>query len=70
MELTERVGNLEVGMGEVKQRVTNLEGWQRTQNGTLIRLDEKIDKINTFLLVTASSAVLSLVGTVVLLLTK
>lgn len=43
--LTERVGRLEVCVGEVTARVENLEGWQKKQNGTITRVEEKVDKM-------------------------
>ena len=29
----------------VKRDIANLQGWQKTQNGTLQRIDAKIDKL-------------------------
>jgi len=29
----------------MKQDIANLKGWQKTQNGTLQRIDEKIDRL-------------------------
>lgn len=43
--LTDRVGGLEVCVGNVTTRVENLEGWQKKQNGTITRVDEKVDKM-------------------------
>ena len=43
--LTNRVGDLEVHVGEVTARVENLEGWQKKQNGTITRVEEKVDKM-------------------------
>lgn len=30
-------------LGKLEARVTNLEGWQKTQNGHLQRIEEKLD---------------------------
>lgn len=35
-----------IAIARLEERVDNLEGWQKTQNGTLLRLDEKIGKID------------------------
>lgn len=43
--LSGRVGDLEVHVGEVTARVENLEGWQKKQNGTIVRVEEKVDKM-------------------------
>jgi hypothetical protein len=40
-----RVGDLEVCVGRVEERVENLEGWQKKQNGTIVRVEEKVDKM-------------------------
>lgn len=36
---------VEVALGRLDERVHNLEGWQKTQNGTLQRLEERMDRI-------------------------
>ena len=43
--LADRVGELEVGMGKLEQQVTNLAGWQKAQNDTIVRVEEKVDKM-------------------------
>lgn len=41
--IDERVTVLEVGQARLEERVDKLESWQTKQNGTLQRLEEKID---------------------------
>ena len=36
---------LERDVAAMKQDIANLKGWQKTQNGTLQRIDGKIDKL-------------------------
>lgn len=66
-ELTEkeRIAKLEV-------EVENLSGWQKTQNGSLQRIERKIDiKVDTIykiLLGAAGTAALSFLGTIITLL--
>ncbi len=42
--IDERVTVLEVGQARLEERVDKLESWQTKQNGTLQRLEEKIDR--------------------------
>jgi len=51
----------EIAIARLEERVSNLEGWQKTQNGSLIRLEEKIDKLLYLLLTTFLTAFVSLV---------
>jgi len=57
----------------LKEAVRNLEGWQQTQNGALIRLSEeladvndcleaKIDELNSWIRKTLFTTVLTLIG--------
>lgn|GEM_PF-2197240 len=57
--------------GEVatlKADVANLNGWQKNQNGALLRVDSKVDGIYKIMLGTAGTAALSFLGTIVTLL--
>ncbi|HHY44819.1 MAG TPA: hypothetical protein GX512_03810 [Firmicutes bacterium] len=36
---------LERDVAAMKRDIANLQGWQKTQNGTLQRIDAKIDKL-------------------------
>jgi len=48
--------------------VSNLTGWQHTQNGTINRVDAKVDNIYKIMLGTAGTAALSFLGTIITLL--
>jgi len=57
--------------GEVatlKADVANLNGWQKNQNGALLRVDSKVDNIYKIMLTTAGTAGLSFLGTIITLL--
>lgn len=53
--MAERVAALEADMDNVK-------GWQKTQNGTLQRIDSKIDKLVYWLMGTMATVVIFIVG--------
>lgn len=50
--------------------IANLKGWQKTQNGSIQRLDAKVDGMYKLLLGTALTAVLTLGSSVITLLYK
>jgi hypothetical protein len=61
-ELAERVAGVEA-------RVENLETWQKSQNGAILRVDQKVDRLQFWIMGTAVSAVLNLlllIATIVL----
>lgn len=43
--LGDRVGDLEVCMGKLEQKVSDLAGWQKAQNGTVRDVRELIIKV-------------------------
>ena len=42
--------------------VENIKGWQKTQNGTLQRIDGKIDKLVYWLMGTMATVVIFVIG--------
>lgn len=50
MNLEEKVNDMEVLLGKHDERLKNLEEWQLKQNGSLQRLEKKIDGIYTWLI--------------------
>ena len=54
-DMAERVATLEAD-------VENIKGWQKTQNGTLQRIDGKIDKLVYWLMGTMATVVIFVVG--------
>jgi len=59
-------------IAKLEAEVENLSGWQKTQNGSLHRIEQKIDtKVDTIykiLLGAAGTAALSFLGTIITLL--
>ena len=49
----------------LEENIKNLTGWQKTQNGTLIRLEEKIDKLVWWILGTFATFSIGVVSAVV-----
>jgi hypothetical protein len=45
MELADRVMHLERKVERHDEAIERIDGWQKTQNGTLQRIDAKIDKL-------------------------
>lgn len=43
--LEERVGTLEQTVSGYTQRLNDLTGWQKSQNGSIRRVEEKLDKL-------------------------
>lgn len=61
-ELAERLAGVEA-------RVENLETWQKSQNGAILRVDQKVDRLQFWIMGTAVSAALNLlllIATIVL----
>lgn len=53
--------NLEVEVARLQERVSAIEEWQTKQNGTLQRLEAKVDGMTKWLIGLLGSALLSLV---------
>lgn len=60
----------EGSIASLQTSVMNLEGWQRTQNGSIIRVEGKIDKLIFWFMTFAAVTGVGLVVNVVLLLLK
>jgi prefoldin subunit 5 len=61
VDMAERVAALEVAQGRLEERVESLEAWQAKQNGSLQRLEEKMDKIQQWLIGLLGGVIASLV---------
>jgi hypothetical protein len=48
-------------LGRHEERISNLEKWQEKQNGSLQRLEEKVDNINKLLLTLLGGVCTSLI---------
>ncbi|NPV80788.1 MAG: hypothetical protein HPY52_11010 [Firmicutes bacterium] len=52
--------SIEAAVAAVEARVTNLEGWQKSQNGHLRSLDKKVDSIKNWIMGLLGTAIVSL----------
>ena len=50
MDQQEVIAELEKKVAGLERDVTNLCGWQKTQNGALLRVDEKVDKLKMWIM--------------------
>lgn len=60
MEITERVGKLEIAQARTEERLDNLEGWQKSQNGTIKEVNKKVDKLQYWIMGVMAAALGSL----------
>lgn len=61
MELTEQIGRLEVETARHDERLSDLERWQKRQNGSLQRLEAKLDKFFMWLVAFMGGVIGSLI---------
>lgn len=61
MTLEERVNEMEVQIAKHSERISKLEEWQAKQNGSLQRLEAKMDKIQQWLIGLLGSVIASLI---------
>lgn len=60
MEITERVGKLEIAQARTEERLDNLEGWQKSQNSTIKEVNKKVDKLQYWIMGVMAAALGSL----------
>lgn len=65
MELIEEVTCLKVNQARIEERVSDMEEWRKKQNGSLSRLEAKMDRLNQWLIGLLGSVLVSLVLLVV-----
>jgi hypothetical protein len=65
MNLEEKVNDMEVLLGKHDERLKKLEEWQSKQNGSLQKLEQKVDGIYTWLIALMGGVITSLVMLVV-----
>ena len=68
MDHEKEIIHLRGEVATLRADVNNLVGWQHTQNGTINRVDAKVDDIYKIMLGTAGTAALSFLGTIITLL--
>jgi len=70
MELEEKVNEMEVQIAKHSERLNKLEEWQAKQNGSLQRLEAKVDGIYTWLIGLMGGVIASLIMLTINLLGK
>lgn len=65
MELDEKVNDMEIQIAKHSERISKLEEWQVKQNGSLQRLESKVDGIYTWLIGLMGGVIASLIMLVV-----
>jgi len=60
LEITERVGELEIAQARTEERLDNLEGWQKSQNCTIKEVNKKVDKLQYWIMGVMAAALGSL----------
>jgi len=60
LEITERVGELEIAQARTEERLDNLEGWQKSQNSTIKEVNKKVDKLQYWIMGVMAAALGSL----------
>lgn len=70
MELEEKVNNMEIQIAKHDERLNKLEEWQAKQNGSLQRLEAKVDGIYTWLIGLMGGVIASLIMLTINLLGK
>lgn len=50
MDLEEKVNEMAITLAKHDERICNLEEWQKKQNGSLQRLEQKVDGIYSWLI--------------------
>lgn len=61
VELSERVGKLEVTVARHEERLEKVEEYQDKQNGSLQRLEAKMDSLNKWLIGLLGGVITSLI---------
>lgn len=61
MELIEKVNGLDARLGKVEQKVEDLGGWQKSQNGAIHDVNKKVDKLQYWIMGVMATSLVSLV---------
>jgi len=61
MDLGERVTKLEICQARIEERVEDLESYKKKQNGSIQRLEQKMDDMNKWLIGLLGGVIASLV---------
>jgi hypothetical protein len=61
MELAEKVSVIDSRLGKVEQKVDDLSGWQKSQNGAIHDVNKKVDRLQFWIMGLLASSLISLV---------
>ena len=61
MNLEEKVGGMAVTLAKHEERINKLEEWQSKQNGSLLRLEQKVEGIYSWLIGLMGGMIVSLI---------
>lgn len=65
MLVEKAIADVDRRITRVEQDVTNLRGWQKTQNGSLLRIDTKVDKLTWWIMGVLATTIASIFITIV-----
>lgn len=60
MDMQERVVNLEKTVTRHDQRIVNIEAWQKRQNGSLLKIEERLHSLERWIMATLAAALASI----------
>lgn len=70
LDIENEIVELRGACSEMKANIVNLTGWQTTQNGALLNLGNKVDKLIFMTMGALGGTVLTMVGIIVIYATK
>jgi len=60
LEFEKEIWDLKEEVAELKADVCNLNGWQKTQNGALLRVDAKVDQLKMWIMGVLATVIASI----------
>lgn len=61
MELADKIDVIENDIASLKADVCNLKGWQKTQNGTIHRVEAKVEKLLYWIMGVMATCIFTLI---------
>jgi len=61
MELADKIDIIENDVAGLKADVCNLKGWQKTQNGSLQRMEAKVEKLQYWIMGVMATCIFTLI---------
>jgi peptidoglycan hydrolase CwlO-like protein len=60
LELAEKVNGIDSRLGKVEQKVEDLSGWQKSQNGAIHEVNKKVERLQFWIMGLLASSLVSL----------